>query len=83
MDLQDTSSFRSKHNAAAINALLAIGRAHAKHPAAGDKSKVSAVATQLDRVLIGTPQSVCIVALCITLLRGLGFARPGEPFNGI
>ena len=66
-------TFRSKHNAAAIDAIHAIAHAHAKLPGF-DVTRAKALAVQIDTVMAGVMTAECTVALCVQLLRTLGVA---------
>jgi hypothetical protein len=64
-------TFRSAHNRRAIDAVIAIGRAHARLPGF-DRPRALALVGKLDAAMDGVRTMECIVALVMQLLRALG-----------
>lgn len=63
---------KSANNIAIEQGILAVAKAHARTPGFSI-AKAKETATQIDRAVTGVRTAEVVVALCINLLRGIGF----------
>ena len=66
---------QSPDNVRIEQAIVAVARAHAHYPGV-TPAAVTELATKIEPVLIPYQGAVCTTALCVLLLKALGFVAP-------
>lgn len=66
-------AFQSKQNARAIQAIIAVARAHTRLPGF-EMTKAKDIARKIDAVVVQDRTMETTVALCLLLLRAIGVA---------